>query len=439
MSQSSTLARLFSKPWVDPLCLWGMGWILPAAHCWGAAHSGDVAAFASELALKDIPPAIAARVRQTGALQALSSAAQARWEAAAFTSAGDLPVAELARREAAHNYLGQRFAYLWFARRRRIPAARLDVPSPAELDALEPDPDRYFALDTIPEIERSVVIEHADVREFWLRYPSADAPGDLCYVHVYEGRPRDGRPLPSLIFGHGLGMEMEMMRGDMRGYRSLAAQYGARILLPDAPGHNRRVAPGSYGGESFIKHPPLSGLRHFRKAARELGALIAWCRSQGQGNSGPGKVALGGISLGALTAQVTAQHMRYWPEAARPDGLLLLTTTDLVSALTFQSSLARITGLRQAAEGAGWNADAVARMGRYTDSQAPAPVDPAQIVLLIGARDDVTPYDGGRRLAEKWQIPPENLFVRNQGHFSAAIGLGPDPAPFSRILALLNR
>jgi hypothetical protein len=434
VSQSSTLARLFAKPWVDPLCLWGMGWLLPAARCWGAAFNGDELDFARELQLSDIPAVIAARVRQTGALRALALAAQAQWEAAAFETAGDLPALEMARRASAHDYLGHRFSYLWFARRRRIPAARLDVPLLAELDALDSDPDRFFSLGRPAPVTQSVVIDHADVREYWLRLPSADAPADHCYVHVYEGRRTDGRPVPSLVFGHGLGMEMEMMKVDMRGYRSLASRHGARILLPDAPGHNRRVAAGAYGGESFIMRPPLSGLLHFRKAARELGAIIAWCRREG---SGP--VALGGISLGALTAQVTAQRMRHWPAEARPDGLLLLTTTDAVSALTFQSSLARITGLGAAAEQAGWDAAAVARMGRYTDSEAPAPVDPENIVLLIGETDDVTPFDGGRRLAEKWRIPAENLFVRRQGHFSAAIGLGADPAPFSRILALLNR
>lgn len=431
---TNTLARLFAKPWVDPLCLWGMGWLLPASNCWAAAYSGDVRAFVERLSLAKVSAATASRVKRTGALRNLSAAAQERWEAAAFLEAGDLAAAELARREAGHDYLGHRFSYLWFARRHRLPAANLDVPGPAEIERIEQDPDRFFAVTHLPAVTRSRVIDHADVKEYWLRFPSSEAPEDACYVHVYEGRRTDGKPVPSLIFGHGLGMETEMMRGDMRGYRDLAAHYGGRILLPDAPGHNRRVVAGSYGGESFIRRPPLSGLWHFRKAAQELATIIAWCRGEGQG-----RVALGGISLGALTAQVAAAHMAHWPMAARPDALMLLTTTDAVSALTFQSSLARITGLRLAAEGAGWDAAAVAHMGRFTDSEAPAPVDPAGIVLLIGQHDDVTPYEGGQRLAEKWRIPPENLFVRKQGHFSAAIGLGPDPAPFSRILDLLNR
>jgi hypothetical protein len=38
-----------------------------------------------------------------------------------------------------------------------------------------------------------------------------------------------------------------------------------------------------------------------------------------------------------------------------------------------------------------------------------------------------------------WRIPPENLFERDQGHFSAAIGLGVDPAPYARMFEILSR
>jgi hypothetical protein len=42
-------------------------------------------------------------------------------------------------------------------------------------------------------------------------------------------------------------------------------------------------------------------------------------------------------------------------------------------------------------------------------------------------------------LAERWRVPPENLFVRDRGHFSAAIGLGVDPAPYARMFHILSR
>ena len=139
----------------------------------------------------------------------------------------------------------------------------------------------------LPEVARSHIIEHDDIREYWLRFPSPDDPSDTCWVHVYEGRTQDEAPLPNLIFGHGFAMEMEMMRGDMRGYRGLAAR-GCRILLPDAPGHNRRTVPGLYGGESFMRRPPISGLLHFRQTARELASIINWCRQNGGGGVGLG-------------------------------------------------------------------------------------------------------------------------------------------------------
>ncbi|WP_374382391.1 alpha/beta fold hydrolase [Dongia sp.] len=432
MSSTNGLVRLFAKPWFDPLCHWGMSWLLPAARCWAAAGSGDVERFQSDLKLHAVPGAIAARVRQTGDLGRLAAEAQARWVAAAFGHGRNLLDAERLRRDTAHNYLGHRMNYIWFARRARVPAVQVDMLPPSAIETLTggQSPDAFFALpNDLPTIEKSHIIEHEDVREYWLRFPSPDDASDTCWVHVYEGKQAN---VPSLIYGHGLAMEMEMMRGDLRGFRSIAAS-GCRILLPDAPGHNRRVAAGLYGGESFLRQPPLSGLLHFRQAARELGAIIHWCR-----DNGSRQVGLSGISLGALTAQVTAERMGTWPAALRPDLLLLLTTTDKVSSLTFNSSLAAIMKLDEAAKLAGWNENEVTTLGRYTDCGASPPIDPARIVLLIGTRDDVTPYDGGRRMAENWRIPAENLFVREQGHFSAAIGLEADPAPFVRALALLK-
>lgn len=412
-----------------------MGWLLPAARCWASAHSGNPDAFAAELGLHSMPSRLAERVRKTGQLGRQSTAAQAAWNDTVFGTRGDVAAAERARRLAAHNYLGQRFSYIWYAKRAGIPAVKLDVPLPVMIDAVTGSggPDAFFALPAhLPEVMRSRVVEQDGVREYWLRFPSPGNAADTCWVHVYEGQSSDGRPVPSLIFGHGFAMEMEMMRGDMRGYRGLAAT-GCRILLPDAPGHNRRTTPGLYGGESFIMRPPLSGLQHFRQTAHELAAIIAWCRG-----AGSRRVGLGGTSLGALTAQVLASRMGTWPEANRPDTLMLLTTTDKVSRLTFNSSLAEITGLSAAAALAGWSDREIDHLAAFTDAAPIAPVDPANIVLLIGRRDDVTPYDGGQRLADNWRIPAENLFVRDQGHFSAAIGLESAPDPYLRTIALLK-
>jgi len=51
--------------------------------------------------------------------------------------------------------------------------------------------------------------------------------------------------------------------------------------------------------------------------------------------------------------------------------------------------------------------------------------------------DAVTPYEGGRALAQAWGVPPSNRFVRWQGHFSVSLGLYRDPAPLDRLVAVL--
>jgi hypothetical protein len=87
----------------------------------------------------------------------------------------------------------------------------------------------------------------------------------------------------------------------------------------------------------------------------------------------------------------------------------------------------------------GWLHEHFAVLAPITDAGLEPPMAPENIVLMIGARDNVTPFAGGRSLSQMWRIPPENLFERDQGHFSAAIGLGVDPAPYARMFEILSR
>jgi pimeloyl-ACP methyl ester carboxylesterase len=428
---------LLARPWVDPVCLWGLKRIFPASRAWAAAgvSAGDPDRFAAALDCGRVP-GIAGRLRKTVALKSKSDAAFARWNDTVFGGKGDAAAAEAARRAAAQAWFSHRLAYLLFARRHGIPAVRLEVPAPAavmaEFAGAMADPDGYFRLpERLPEVTRSREEVNGDVVEYWLRFPTPGVDQDSVYAHVYEPKRRPADGLPTLIFGHGLAIETEMMKGDPRGFGSLATQ-GLRVILPDAPGHNRRVADGLYGGESFIVAPPRSGLRHLAQAAKEFGILAAWARGNGARH-----VAFSGVSLGALTSQVAAVRMGAWPAEARPDTLMLLTTTDRVSSLAIDSALAMVAGLDVAAAAAGWTASSFLPLAKIVDAGAPPPVDPARIVLLIGERDTVTPIDGGRRLAANWQVPAQNLFRRDQGHFSAAFGLGADPAPFRRVTEIL--
>jgi pimeloyl-ACP methyl ester carboxylesterase len=428
---------LIARPWVDPICLWGLKRIFPASRAWAAAgiSGGDPDRFADELDCGRVP-GIAKRLKKTVALKRRSDDAFARWNDTVFGGNGDAAAAEEQRRGAAQNWFSHRFTYLMFARRHGLPAVRLDVPTPAEVmdefAGTMADPDAYFSLpDPLPNVERSREVENGNVVEYWLRFPTPGVDHDMVYAHIYEPKQKPAGGLPTLIFGHGLAIETEMMKGDLRGYGSLAER-GMRVILPDAPGHNRRVADGLYGGESFIVAPPASGLRHLAQAAKEFGVIAAWARGNGSQH-----VAFSGMSLGALTAQVAAGRTATWPADAKPDALMLLTTTDKVSSLALDSALAVIAGLNVASEAAGWTANSFVPLAGIVDAAPTPPIDPERIVLLIGERDTVTPIDGGRRLATKWRVPEKNLFRRDQGHFSAAFGLGADPAPFRRITEIL--
>lgn len=439
----SLLHALLARPWIDPVCLWGFKRVLPASRAWAAAagSSTSLEGFARQLGLFGLPPRLRSKLNTTHRLRLLSKAAQTRWAEIAFEGAdGDLGAAERERRATAQSFLANRFRYLSFAKKYHVPAVRYRTPKPEfaieVLAEVLADPEALFQVpDPLPQIERSRAVDHGDVTEYWLRFESAgvgDDPTDTCYAHIYEPKQHPAA-MPTFFFAHGLAMETEMMPEGPRSFLEMA-RVGMRIILPDGPGHNRRCRTGIYGGESFLAEPPISGIQHFVRAAREYAVMIAWCRAQGAG-----RISLGGISLGALTAQVAASRWRYWPAECRPDALFLMTTTARVSALPLESSLGQMADIDNEVRTHGWRAEHFEVLEPITDASAEPPIDPANIVLMVGERDDVTPAAGGHLLAERWRVPKDNLFLRDRGHFSAAIGLGVDPAPYARMFDVLSR
>jgi predicted alpha/beta hydrolase family esterase len=66
-------------------------------------------------------------------------------------------------------------------------------------------------------------------------------------------------------------------------------------------------------------------------------------------------------------------------------------------------------------------------------------VPPERVVLLLGQKDRVTPFDGGLLLAERWGVPPQNLLQPRRGHFSATLGLTAFPEPLDRLQQVMQR
>ena len=432
---------LLLRPWLDRaiLAILLRRWF-PMARLWAAAElaGDDPDLLAAEAPMAPLSGRARDRLRRRllalSARRRAAAEAEERWREAFFgprSGGGDPGEAERERRRRSARYMAARNAFWPWAG--RAPPVRFAPVSP---DRMERDHGRYRA-DAAglfrPEegkIEVSASLAGDGVVERWLRLPAGHPEtGAGAWAHVFE--PAGGYDCTAVLC-HGIGMEAEMWRHGAHMAAPLV-RLGVRVIEPEAPWHSRRRPPGRHGGEPFIALGPAGALLNFAAQLREIGALIGWARE-----TGGGRVGLGGLSLGALAAQLAAQHAGAWPQACRPDAALLIATTDRMDDIAWRSSFSRGMKAGPALRRAGWTEEA-------TDSWMPllAPLDdpwldPGRIVMALGAADTVTPIAGGRAFARRWRIPPSNLFETRQGHFTLGIGLARAPAPYARLAALLR-
>lgn len=440
-----SLGLKLARPWFDRVALGAIAsGYFPLSRAWAAAGEaeGSLARFLAEVPLVRLPRGaehgVVRALRRLGRRQAALAAAERAWEAAYYGAADvsedTLLAAETARRSASHRFMMARFAFVGLRLRARLPGLRPAFPTPDEVEErhgqrLRRPESAYLVDGAMPEMAQSRRLRRPGGAEYWLRFPSP--MGDLAWAHVFE--PVGAAYPPSVVWGHGLGVEVESLDGVDDG--ALALQHlGVRLVRLEAPWHNRRRLAGRYGGEPFLATQPMGTLDHLAAAVGEFAAAIHWCR-----RAGSARVAVGGASLGALTSQVVASQARAWPEAARPDALCLVTTTGDVPSLGFESSLARAMGIAPTLAAAGWTPENLARWRPLVDPAETAPLPSERIVMALGRRDDVTPFAGGLALARRWRVPRENLFLRPGGHFSVALELMGDPAPLACLAEMLRR
>jgi pimeloyl-ACP methyl ester carboxylesterase len=342
---------------------------------------------------------------------------------------------EEARHEAAHrhNAMRRQFSFLL---RADVPPTRHAVPDPAEVaaayDAALDDARPFFAPPAnAPAIEQSRGVPTAEGRDFWLRFASPSLRlADQIYARVYE--PAGVTDPPTLIFGHGICVEFDQWAGLIDEAAYLCG-LGIRVIRPEAPWHGRRRPRGFYGGERMIAAFPAGSLDLFTGAVREWAVLADWARRT---SSGP--LAFGGSSLGAMTAQLAASRARDWPEALRPDALLLITHCAQLSEVAMEGELTRMWGSREAFKAKGWHAEQVSHYLRLLDPGPELAVRPENIVTVLGKRDSVTPFAGGASLVDKWRVPEANRFIWDRGHFSVTAKLLHDHAPLLRFREILG-
>jgi len=465
------LGGLLLRPWYDRLALAAIaGHFCPLSRAWAAAlqAQGEVEAF-----LDAFPPDTPWRARgarlapwrargarlapwpRAGIARALAriearrlafDRAEGEWHQAFFgagSGADDLAAIERRRLASAHALMAARGAFFALNRRRRFPAVAWAIAPEAAVEARHGsrlgDLDRAYpapapALAPAMVESRAAAIGEEDT--LWLRFASPAPAGagagdgaDTAWARVICGRGR--KPRATVIFAHGIAMETDHWRGLSALPRALA-QADIALIRPEGPGHGRRRAPGRYGGEAVLAEGVAGLIDYMHAHVVELGLLVAWARAR---FGGP--VAIGGVSLGALTAQVAACAASHWPAEMRPDALLLVATTGALDGAALDGSLARRLGTPEALAAHGWTPAKVGRFLPLVEPQGPPACGPDNTVMLLGGADDVTPFAGGMALARRWGVAGDNLAIRRQGHFTVSLGLYCADGPWRRLAEIL--
>ena len=443
----SPLGNLFARPWFDRAALPVLsGWYFPLSRLWAAARAaeGSVERYFAEVPISPTPRlerALGLRLSRFEQVRAQALDSERAWEEAFFGPAAAAPAvlreAERARLFDRHAYNALRRMFAPFRAWGRAAPFSWQIPDSVEVGALygafAAEPGRAFA---VPERMPPVRVSHAfpaaaGRRDYWIRFASPSARmNDEVIARVYE--PVGAADPPTLIFGHGIGVEFDHWRGVADEIEALVGA-GVRVVRPEAPWHGRRVLPGRYGGEQFVATAPCGALDHFTAAAREWAVLIDWCRQAGRG-----PVAIGGCSVGAMTAQIVADRAREWPERLRPDAMLLITPCGRIEEV-MQGSLARAWGVAGAMAAHGWTGELARRFMPLLDPVDETAVAPEHIVTVLGAYDEVMPYEGARALIDGCGVPRENRFVWRRGHFSVPLTMLRNRAPLARFREVLAR
>jgi pimeloyl-ACP methyl ester carboxylesterase len=273
-------------------------------------------------------------------------------------------------------------------------------------------------------------IRAGNIEQYWLRFMSPVAKAGESWARVYE--PRTAEPVPTLIFLHGIGMEWEFWPNSADPMPAIAAR-GIRVIRTEGPWHGRRQARGWFSGEPTIANGPVGFIDLFAAWVAESAALIEWTRK-----NFPGKVALGGVSLGALSAQLVATAAANWRPSQIPDGLLLITTTRDFEAICLDSGFAHALDAPDRLAANGWRREDLQACLPILAPQGELAIPPERIVMLLGDADNVTPIAGGRDLIRDWNLPPANVFLRHRGHFSAGLGALAETAALDRLWEVLR-
>jgi len=429
------------RPWFDRVTIrWVTRVFFPVSRAWAAARAarGSRDVFLAQVPVHRPPWLIVDRLLD--AVQRADiryEAATEAWNAVYFAEtppdARTLSEAEGARERAAQALMVTRAYAAPLRIARKLPRVAFDVVDEATLERAHghrlASPTAAFPAPSSDGMRQS----HAVLGEYgavsWLEWPSI--LHDTARARVYT--PTDADDPPTLIHLHGIGMEMEMWRAQADPVNALAGSDGIRVIRPEGPWHGRRMLPGYHGGEPALAFAPKGYIDLIQAWVTEAAQLIRWARETSRG-----PVAIGGLSLGALTAQIVATAARHWPTDLQPDVMFLVCTSGDILEVSYAGAFAKGLGVSDALTRAGWNHADLARWRDLLEPQGDPVMPPEDRVMLLGSHDSVTPYKSGLALARRWAVPRGNLFVANRGHFSTPLGLHRDDTPLRRAVARLK-
>jgi pimeloyl-ACP methyl ester carboxylesterase len=425
--------KLILRPWYDAVALSIVaGWFCPLSRAWAVASTSDgsMKKFIDGLALPGLVLSrYAAAVRTVSQAHHEFRLTCDDWESV-FCAVKSPSQSELINRHVAL-CRGERQQLLmrrhFLALRKHVPPLKRKIATPEQVQEAQGYRLAEEPFPSPPDVKviRSNSVQGEWGEEFHLKLQSPIGnKDDLARAHVFM--PEDGEVRGTFVFLHGVGLEPGMWDALAYPAKALTRQ-GIRVVLPTGPWHGKRTPDGLFGGENILRRGPLGFLEGFQTWVAEVALWIRWARS-----TADTPVGLGGISLGGLTAQIASTAGN-----DVPDALILLTTTGDMNVVAFDSGMVEKLNLIKGIQERGWSIKTLKPWLPFLQPGDSPGLSEDKIVMLLGSADRVTPFPGGKALAERWKVPDANLFIRKQGHFSGALGLSHDAAPLQRFADLL--
>lgn len=443
----SSIGDMLAHSWLDPWILRSVEyWFFPMSRLWAAARraNGDVDVFFDSVPLpmmEDKREKVKKALKEFEHARQLILGTEHQWQDQFFSKTPPdteilMQLEDQRLKDRSHyNATRRQFSYL----RKHVKTTVSDnFITEAELEKEYNDDElnfqqRFDPPSELPNIEVSQSIPTVTGRDYWVRFksPAPRLKEDMVYARVHE--PEGVENPPTLIFGHGIGVEFDHWR-NLIDVAELLPHLGIRVIRPEGAWHGRRVPDGYYGGEYFLSTTPIGAFDYFTSQHQEWATLIDWSRKT---SNGP--VAIGGSSLGAQSAQMLSIRANHWDKHFQPDALFLMTHCSHLWEVALDGELADIWRLGAPLHALGWNRE---RMEYWLSKLDPKgiPCMPAEnIVSVLGKQDRVTPYNSGKRLQELWNLPDNNRFTWNCGHFTVPLRMASHHEPLMQLKTILDR